>query len=321
MISIRRSLYAILAAALLVPAMAAADYPDKPIRLIVAFPAGGSSDIVARMVSEQVSKQSDYNFVVENRTGAGGNIAFAEAAHAKPDGYTLLFSTPGIAINPSLYRKVDFKTTDFAPVALVGQAPLVLMVNPKLPIHSIQDLIKASQAKPDAIRFASSGNGSSSHLATEVLRSMTELQYLHVPYKGGSAAITDLIGGRVDITMLPISESLPYIRDERLRALGQTGATRSPIAPDIPTIAEGGIEGYSVATWYMVLGPAGLPDEVTAKLAREFDRALKTPDLQERLQKAGVSVINDGPKQASAFLQDESRKWARAIEASGTKIE
>lgn len=311
----------LLAGAAGLPAQAADKYPDRPIRMLVAFPAGGSADIVARMVTQKVSELSGYNFVVENRPGAGGNLAFDATATAPADGYTLLFSTPGIAINPSLYRKVEYKLTDFKPIALVGEAPLVLMVRPDLPARSMQELIQLSKQKPDAVRFASSGNGSSSHLAAEVLRSMSGLQYLHVPYKGGSAAITDMIGNRVDMTVLPISESMPYIRDNRLRALGQTGAQRSPIAPDLPTMAEGGVQGYSVTTWYMLLGPAKLPDAIAAQLAQKFDQALKDPDLQKRLTNAGVSIINQGPAQTAVFLKQESAKWAKAIAASGTHIE
>jgi tripartite-type tricarboxylate transporter receptor subunit TctC len=315
----------LLAGALLVCAMAPAaqadTYPSRPIRTLVAFPAGGSADIVARLVTQKVSELSGFNFVVENRPGAGGNLAFDATASAPADGYTLLFSTPGIAINPSLYRKVEYKLEDFKPIALVGEAPLVLMVRPDLPIHSISELVAASKQKPDAIRFASSGNGSSSHLATEVLKSMSGLQYLHVPYKGGGAAMADMLGKRVDITMLPISESLPYIRDNRLRALGQTGAKRSPIAPDIPTLAEEGVKGYSVTTWYMLLGPAKLPAPIVQTLAEKFSEALKSPDLQQKLRNAGVSIINDGPQQAQAFLDSQAASWAKAIAASGTHIE
>jgi tripartite-type tricarboxylate transporter receptor subunit TctC len=315
----------LLACALLAGAMATAaradTYPSRPIRTLVAFPAGGSADIVARMVTRKVSEMSGYNFVVENRPGAGGNLAFAEAANAAPDGYTLLFSTPGIAINPSLYSKVEYKLSDFKPIALVGEAPLVLMVRPDLPIHSITELVQASKKQPDAIRFASSGNGSSSHLATEVLRSMSGLQYLHVPYKGGGAAMADMLGKRVDITMLPISESLPYIRDHRLRALGQTGSKRSEIAPEIPTLAEEGVKGYSVTTWYMLLGPAKLPEPVVKTLAQKFDQALKSPDLREQLRKAGVSILNEGPQPAKAFLDRQAASWSKAIAESGTHID
>lgn len=203
----------------------------------------------------------------------------------------------------------------------MGEAPLMLMIRNSLPIRTVPELVQAGKKAPDAIRFASSGSGSSSHLATEVMRAMTGMQYLHVPYKGGSAAMTDLVGDRVDITMLPISESMPYIRDNRVRALGQTGAKRSPIAPDIPTIEEGGVKGYSVTTWYMVLGPAKLPPKIVALLEEKVDQAVKTADLQGRLKNAGVSIINEGSQRATEFLEAESVKWAKAIKASGTRVD
>lgn len=311
---------AIGAAALAAPAVAH-DYPTRPVQVIVAFPAGGSADIVGRHVMQKLSETTGGSFVVENRTGAGGNIAFAATAAAKPDGYTILFSTPGIAINPSLYKKANYKLEDFTPIALIGEAPLVLLANPKLPIKSVHDLVEAGKRKPDAIRFASSGNGSSSHLAMDVLRSMTGMQYLHIPYRGGGPAMLDVIAGQVDVTMLPISESMPYVRDGRLVSLGQTGAKRSPIAPDMPTIEEAGVKGYSSTTWYMVLGPAGMPRHVVTALQTQLDRVLKMPDLQEKLKGAGVSVINGDSQEASAFLQSEYKKWAGLIKASGTIIE
>ena len=197
----------------------------------------------------------------------------------------------------------------------------MLLANPKLPIKSVNDLVEAGKRKPDAIRFASSGNGSSSHLAMDVLRSMTGMQYLHVPYRGGGPAMLDVIAGQVDVTMLPISESMPYVRDGRLVSLGQTGAKRSPIAPDMPTIEEGGVKGYSSTTWYMVLGPAGMPRNVVTALQSQLDRVLKMPDLQEKLKGAGVSVINGNSDEANAFLHAEYKKWAGLIKASGTIIE
>ena len=234
----RRNLLKMLAGALcayapLAPAQAE-EYPSRPIRALIPFPAGGSSDIVTRMVTKKMGEQTGWNFVPENKPGAGGNLAFETATGADPDGYTVLFSTPGVVINPHLYRRVPYRWDDFVPVGLIGEAPLVLMVNPKLPIKSIADLQAVSKEKPKSIKFASSGNGSSSHLAMDVLRTMGDISYLHVPYRGGAPAMIDSMSGVVDMTMLPISESLPNIRAGKLRALGQTGSTRSPMAPEIP---------------------------------------------------------------------------------------
>ncbi|WP_170235645.1 Bug family tripartite tricarboxylate transporter substrate binding protein [Verticiella sediminum] len=312
----------LLLAAAAPPAVSAdADYPRRPIRVVVAFPAGGSADIVGRLVTQKVSEMSGYNFVVENRPGAGGNLAFDAVASAAPDGYTVLFSTPGIAINPSLYSKVSYKIGDFKAISLVGEAPLVLLARPSLGVTSVDELVKSSQASPDAIRFASSGNGSSSHLAAEVLRTMTGLQYLHVPYRGGGAAMTDVVGQQLDITVQPISESLPFIRNGSLVALGQTGRERSSIAPDIPTIEETGVQGYASTTWYMLLGPAGLSQDVMATLAEKFDQALRQPDLRDRLQGIGVNLINGGPDQAQAFLDSETVRWEKLVQAARIQID
>jgi tripartite-type tricarboxylate transporter receptor subunit TctC len=301
-------------------ALAQASFPNKPIRLLVGFAPGGPSDIISRVVGAKIGEILGTQFVIENKTGAGGNLAFTGVASAKPDGYTLLFSTPGIAINPSLYRKAGFKSEDFTPIALVGEAPLVLLANPTRPYKSVPELVVESKKRPDEIRFASSGNGSSSHLAMDVLRAMTAMQYLHVPYRGGGPAMTDTMSGQTDVTMLPIAESMPYVRDGRLRSLGQTGAKRSSIAPDMPTIGES-VPGYSSTTWYMLLGPAGTPPEVVAWLQQQVARALAAPDLKEKLKDAGVDIINGNAAEAAAFLQSEQKKWAERIKASGTVIE
>lgn len=302
-------------------AQAADKYPDRPIRVVVMYPAGGSADIVARIVTQKVNEMSGYNFVVENRPGAGGNLALDWAAKAEPDGYTVVFATPGIAINPSLYAKVPYKISDFKAVSLVGEAPLVLLARPSLGVKSIDDLVAMSKKAPDAIRFGSSGNGSSSQLAAEVLRTMTGLQYLHVPYKGGGQAMTDVVGEQTDITVQPIAESLPFIKDKRLQALGQTGRKRSAIATDIPTIEEAGVKGYSSTTWYMLAAPAKVPQEVVDALAEKFSDALKQPDLREKLQNVGVETINDGPRKAQAFLDSEAARWAKLIEAANIRLE
>jgi tripartite-type tricarboxylate transporter receptor subunit TctC len=299
---------------------AAQGYPDRPVRVMVGFPAGGSADIVGRHVMGKVAELTGKPFVIENRTGAGGNLAFVAVATAPPDGLTLLFSTPGIAINTSLYRKAGFKVEDFTPIALVGEAPLVLLANPTRPYKTVPELVELSKKKPDEIRFASSGNGSSSHLAMDVLRAMTGMNYVHVPYRGGGPAMTDTMSGQTDVTMLPIAESMPYVRDGRLRSLGQTGSRRSQIAPDMPTIGES-IKGYSSTTWYMLLGPAGMPPETIAWLQREVARALNTPELREKLKEAGVDVINGNAAEATAFLHAEQKRWAERIKASGTLID
>ena len=309
-----------LSLALGLPAQAQ-EYPSRPVQVLIGFPPGGSSDIVGRYIMQKMTDLTGNQFVVENRTGAGGNLAFAAVAAAKPDGYTLLFSTPGIAINPSLYKKVSYKLEDFTPIALVGDAPLVLLAGVKSPVKTVDALVGAGKSKPDAIRFASSGNGSSSHLSMDVLRNMTGMQYIHIPYRGGGTAMIDLMSGDVDVTMQPIAESVPYLKDPRVVALGQTGTKRAVIAPDVPTIQEAGIKGYASTTWYMLLGPANMPPQVVQYIQKNISTVLKMPEVKARLEASGLEVINGDSAETKAFLYAEYKKWADLIKASGTVIE
>lgn len=296
-------------------------YPAKPVRMLVAFPAGGSADIVARLLAQRLSESMGQNVFVENRVDAGGNIAFDAAARAEPDGYTIINSTPGIVINPHLYRKVNFKIEDFVAISHVGEAPLLVMSHPSFPANSIQDLVKLAKAKPGMIRYASAGNGSSSHLASEVMRMMAGIDIQHVPYKGGGAAFRDVMGGQVELTTLPIAESLPNVKAKRVKALGQTGARRSHMAPDIPTLAESGLKGYAVSTWYVVFAPVRTPREVVTRLHGEIDKALRGAELQEKLQGVGVTIVNGNPAEAAAFVKSEYEKWAKVIQQSGAKLD
>ena len=300
---------------------AAQSYPAKPVRMLVAFPAGGSADIVARVLAQKLSESVGQNFFVDNRPGAGGNLAFEALAKADPDGYTILNSTPGIVINPSLYRKVNFRMEDFVAISHVGEAPLLIMAHPSVPANSIPELVKLAKAKPGMIRYASAGNGSTSHLASEVFRMMAGIDIQHVPYKGGGPAFQDVIGGQVEMTSLPIAESLPYVRAKRVKALGQTGAKRSSLEPDLPTLDESGIKGYAVTTWYVVFAPTRLPRELVTRLHAEIDKVLKQPQTQDKLRDVGVDIIGSNPEQAAAFVKSESEKWARLIKASGAKID
>ena len=296
-------------------------YPTKPVRMLVAFPAGGSADIVARVLAQRLTESFGQQVIVDNRPGAGGNLAFEALARADADGYTILNSTPGIVINPSLYRKVSFKIEDFVAISHVGEAPLLIMAHPSVPANTIPELVKLAKAKPGALRYASAGNGSSSHLATEVLRQMAGIDMLHIPYKGGGPAFQDLIGGQVELTSLPIAESIPNVRAKRVKALGQTGLKRSSIAPEIPTLNEQGIKGYSVTTWYVVFGPAKMPRELVNRLHAELDKVLKQPETQAKLKESGVDIVGSTPEQAAAFVKSEYEKWAQRIKASGAKID
>ena len=296
-------------------------YPAKPVRMLVAFPTGGSADIVARLLAQRLSEQAGVNFFVENRPGAGGNLAFGALAKADPDGYTILNSTPGIVINPHLYRKVDFRVEDFVAISHVGAAPLLVMAHPSFPASSLAELVKLAKAKPGMIRYASAGNGSSSHLASEVMRMMAGIDLLHVPYKGGGPAFQDVIGGQVELTTLPIAESLPNVKAKRVKALAQTGSTRSHMAPDVPTLAESGLKGYEVTTWYVVFAPVKTPKEIVSRIHGEIDKALRTPELQDRLKGVGVTIVNSGPAEATGFVRKEYEKWAKVIQQSGAKLD
>ena len=316
----RASCYA-LGYVLAVGAAWAQPYPAKPVRLLVAFPAGGSADIVARVLAQKLSESMGQQIIVDNRPGAGGNLAFEALAKADPDGYTILNSTPGIVINPSLYRKVSFRLEDFVAISLVGEAPLLIMAHPSLPANTVQELVKLAKAKPGAIRYASAGNGSSSHLASEVFRMMAGINMLHVPYKGGGPALQDVVGGQVEITALPIAESMPLVRAKRVKAIGQTGSRRSLVAPEVPTLDESGIKGYSVTTWYVVFAPARLPPELVTRLYTEIDKVLKRADAQEKFREVGVDIIGTNPARAAAFVKSEYDKWAKLIQASGAKVD
>lgn len=313
-----------LAATLLMPAAGpvyAQAYPTKAVRMLVAFPAGGSADIVARVLAQRLSESFGQQVIVDNRPGAGGNLAFDALARADADGYTILNSTPGIVINPSLYRKVNFKIEDFVAISHVGEAPLLIMAHPSVPANTIPELVKLAKAKPGSVRYASAGNGSSSHLASEVFRQMAGIDMLHVPYKGGGPAFQDLIGGQVELTALPIAESMPNVRAKRVKALGQTGLKRSSIAPEIPTLNEQGIKGYAVTTWYVIFGPAKMPRELVNRLHGELDKVLKQPATQAKLKESGVDIVGSTPEQAAAFVTAEYEKWAKLIQKSGAKID
>jgi tripartite-type tricarboxylate transporter receptor subunit TctC len=296
-------------------------YPAKPVRMLVAFPAGGSADIVARVIAQRLSEQVGQNFIVDNRPGAGGNLAFEALSRADADGYTILNSTPGIVINPHLYRKVAFKLEDFVAVARIGEAPLLVMANPSVPANTIGELIQLARTKPGSVRYASAGNGSSSHLASEVMRMMAGVDLLHVPYKGGGPAFQDVMGGRVEFTTLPIAESLANVQAKRVKALAQTGLTRSQMAPEVPTLDESGLKGYSVTTWYVVFAPVKTPKDLVARLYADIDKVLRHRETQEKLASSGVTIINGNPDEAARFIRSENEKWAKLIEKSGAKLD
>jgi tripartite-type tricarboxylate transporter receptor subunit TctC len=299
----------------------AQSYPAKTVRMVIAFPAGGSADIVGRVLAQKMSENIGQQVIVDNRPGAGGNIAFEFAARAEPDGYTIINATPGIVTNLSLFRKTSFKLEDFAPIMHVGDAPLLIMVHPTLPVNNILELAKLAKSRPGALSYGSAGMGSSSHLASEVFRLMAGLNMVHVPYKGAAAPMQDVMGGQIEMTSVPIAESIPHVRAKRLKAMGQTGLKRSAIASDIPTLDEAGIKGYNVATWYVVFSPAKTPREINTRIHAELDKVLKAPDILERYGSMGVNITASSQNQAAQFVKSEYARWSKIITASGMKAD
>ncbi len=298
-------------------------YPQKPIRLVVGVPAGGTTDVVARLVGQKLSEQMSQKVVIDNRGGAGGNIGAELVAKSPADGYTLFLATIGtMAINPSLYSKMPFDTLhDFDAISQLTSMPQLLVVHPSLPVKSVKDLIAYAKSRPGQLTFASGGSGTAIHLAGELFKTMAGVDMVHVAYKGSSPAMTDLIGGQVSLMFDQILTSLPHVQSGRLRGLAVTTTNRSPAAPQIPTIAEAALPGYAVTTWHGLLAPAGTPRDIVNRLGSETARALQNPDVRERFASQGVDPISSTPEQFAAMMKSELEKWRKVIAASGTKID
>ena len=329
----RRDLIA--AAALLptlLPSIARAQgaWPNKPVRIVVPFAAGGTTDILARALAPELQRAFGQPFVVDNKPGAGGNTGAAEVAKAGGDGYTLLMGTVGThAINPSLYPKMPYDhVKDFVPVTLVAGVPNVLVLNPasaqKYNVNSVTDFIKALKANPGRLNMASSGNGTSIHLAGELFKSMTGTFMLHLPYRGSGPALIDLMAGNVDLMFDNLPSALPHIKSGRLKALAVTSAARSGALPETPTVEEVGgpmLKGYDASSWFGLLAPAGTPADVVSRVQQETAKALATPAMKERLLAQGAIPSGMTPAEFVRFIDAETRKWARVVKASGAKID
>jgi tripartite-type tricarboxylate transporter receptor subunit TctC len=304
-------------------AQSAAHYPAKPMRLVVPFPAGGTTDILARAVAQKLSKAWGQQVIVDNRPGAGGNIGSDLVAKATPDGYTLLMGTVGThAINPSLYKNMPYDhVKDFAPVILVAGVPNVLVVNPSLPVHSVPELIAYAKANPGKLNFASSGNGTSIHLSGELFKAMTGVEMTHVPYKGSAPALTDLIGGQVQLMFDNLPSSLPFIKAGKLRALAVTSGARAAALPDLPTLAESGLPGFEASSWFGVLAPAGTPRDIVVKLNGAIAGWLASPEAKEKLLAQGAIAAGGTPEDFARHIGAETSKWAKVVKASGAHID
>jgi tripartite-type tricarboxylate transporter receptor subunit TctC len=302
----------------------AQSYPERVVHIINPFPPGGSVDITARMLAQKLSENLPHQFIVENRTGAGGNTGAEAVAKSDPDGYTLLFSAPGpIVVNQTLYTKgLPFDPAkDFAPIGIFAFTPIVLMVNPEIPAKNVQELIAYAKANPGKVNFGSAGMGSTPHLSGELFKSMTKTEITHVPYRGTGPAMNDLIGGHIQMFFDLLPGSLPQISTGKVRALANAGAKRPAALPDLPTIAEQGLPGLDSASWVVLVAPAKTPAAVLAKLREEVGKAIKSPDIVARLRELGSDPGTVSEPEVRAFLDAETKKWAEVIRVSGAKAD
>ena len=315
---------AIVAAIIGVPAAAAAqDYPSRPITLIVPYAAGGGNDVMARAAADKMSRTLGQQIVIENRGGAGGSIATRQIAKSAPDGYTLgLGGTGTLAINPTLYANSGYDPRkDFAPVGLIATSALVVCVHPSLPVRSIPDLIALAKREPGKLNFASAGAGSGIHLGTEYFASMAGIKLTHVPYKGSSPALTDLVGGHVAIYFSSLPPAVGLVKEGKVRALAVTGTKRSPIFPDLPTVAEAALPGYEAVLHYGIVAPAGTPRAIIDKLSAALRAAVMSDDLKRRLADDGAEPLPSTPEEYAADIDREETKWSAIVKASGAKAE
>ena len=301
---------------------AAQAYPARPVKLVVPYPPGGPTDIVARVVAQQLSEQTGQQFVVENKAGAGGNLGAEAVARAPADGYTLLVATTAHAINMSLFKNLSYDVQrDFTPVSLLTQGPLVLVAHPAFPARSVAEVVAQAKAQAGGLNYASSGNGQSTHLAAELFNMMAGTRLNHVPYKGSAPALTDLISGQVPLMFDTMLSAMPFVKAGKLKAIAVTSAQRSPAAPDVPTIAESGLPGYEVLAWNGLLAPAGTAPAVIARLGDEMKKALELPAVKDKFAAQGFAASSTSAEATAQFVKAEVDKWSRAVKASGAKVE
>jgi tripartite-type tricarboxylate transporter receptor subunit TctC len=313
-----------LAASLAAPLGAMAQgYPSKPITVIVPFAAGGTTDILARVIGQALNKELGQSVIVDNRAGAGGNIGAQLAAKAPADGYTLFMGTVGThAINQSLYKKLGFDPVkDFAPLTRVAMVPNLLVAHPGKPYKTVKELIAYARANPGKVNFGSSGSGSSIHLSGELFNALAKVDMVHVPYKGSAPAVSDLIGGQIDIMFDNMPSAIQHVRAGKLRPLAVTTAKRSPELPDVPTIAEAGVPGYEATSWFGLFAPAGTPAPVVAKLNGALVKVLADPEVKKKLAEQGAEPYSEKPEQFAEFIRKESAKWSKVVKDSGASAD
>lgn len=322
----RKSLGMFIAAAALVAtsgsAIAQTAFPSKPVHIFVPYPAGGGVDILTRTLGDALSKEWGQSIVVENRPGAGGVVASQALATSPPDGYTLIVVASGHATNPFLYPKMPYDTFKaFTPISLLASSPNILLVRKDSPFKTLADLLAAARAKPGSLSFGHAGNGTSTHLAGELLKNLAKIDMAAIPYKGGAPAINDLLGGQIPMSFNNGPESVGQIKAGTVRALGVTSAKRAAFLPDVPTIAEGGVPGYDTEVWWGLLGPANMPADVVKKLSHDFIAALNTKSVKDRLEPLGATPIGSSPEEFAAKIKADYDKWGPIIKAAGMKIE
>jgi tripartite-type tricarboxylate transporter receptor subunit TctC len=319
----RRSLLIAASAIMLSGAAMAQSYPAKPVKIVVPFPPGGSNDIIARIVAQKLTERNGQSFIVENRGGAGGNIGAEVVANAEPDGYTLLLAAPPpLTINAALYKNLKFDpAAAFAPVALVATVPIVLTVHPSTGVKNVGELVALAKAKPGTLNFGSSGNGSTNHLAGEMLKSMAGINIVHVPYKGAAPAMNDLIAGHILMMFDNMPAVLSQVQGNKINAIAVAGATRAKALPNVPTVVESGIPGFVASSWFGLVAPAKTPAPVLAKLESEVGAILKLPDVQKRLEELGSEPGTVSGAAYGKFLADETKVWTKIINDSGAKVD
>ena len=299
----------------------AQDYPAKPVRLIIPFPPGGSNDVVGRMVATQLSERLGKQVVVDNRAGAGGVIGTEIAAKSPADGYTLLVISIAHAVNPWLYKLTYDPIKAFAPVGILATGPNVLVINPSLPVNSVKELVALAKQKPGELQYASAGVGSFQHLGGELFKLNAGVDILHVPFKGGGPAMIDVIGGHTNVMFSSLVQTTPHIRSGKLKALGTGGTKRSPVLPDVPTVAEAGVPTYEAVNWWGIVAPAGTPQPILDKLHKELTAVLSSPEAQKQFENEGASVVQMSPTEFGSFMAKELAKWERVVKEAKIKAE
>lgn len=317
-----KRLLIIMLAALLPSVAMAQDYPNRAIKIIVPFPPGGPTDLIARSVGQKLSEAWGQPVIAENRAGAAGNLGVDVAAKSSADGYTLVVVPAGnISVNPTLYPKLPYKQSDLAPITMLATVENVLVVNPSVPVHSMKELVALAKAKPGSLTFASPGAGSQAHLAGELVNLTAGIDMVHVPYKGIGPALNDLLGGQVSMMYSQISSALPYIRSGKLRAVGVASLKRSPVLPDVATIAEQGFPEFEAMSWYALMAPAGVRKDIIAKLSAECTRILKLAEIKERFAGLGAEAVGGSPEDLAATIQSESARWSNVVRKQHITVE